>query len=152
MQCLISRLGKYLVFFSPSLCHRDLDLEIVSFVWYSISISCSRLFLSNFVRKSLRLFAEVFATCYSRIFIEFSMSSFFCIVFLSFDFLWLIDASLVFILSFPITAQVYTEQCYLTCEYSSLVRVIAALIWFTYSSSLRKDVFNFQKPCPRKIL
>ena len=145
MQCRISRLRKYLEFFSPSLCHRDLDLKIVSFVSYSISISCSRLFLSNFIRKSLRLFAEVLATCSSRIFIEFSMSSFFCIVFLFFDFLWLIDASLVFIFIISHNSPGVTE-CYLTGEYSSLVGVIAALIWFTHSSSLKKDVFNFQKP------
>ena len=53
--------------------------------------------MSNSVRKSLRSFGEVLATCPSRIFIEFSMSPFVCIVFLFFDFLWLIDASLVFI-------------------------------------------------------
>ena len=123
MQCRISRLRKYLVFFSPSLCHRDLDLKIVSFVWYSISISCSRLFLSNFVRKSLRLFAEVLAACSSRIFIEFSMSSFFCIVFLFFDFLWLIDASLVFLFIISHNSPGVTE-CYLTGEYSSSVGVM----------------------------
>ena len=47
LRCLVSRLRKYLVFFTPSLDHWELDLKIAPFVLNSIIAASSRFFVSR---------------------------------------------------------------------------------------------------------
>lgn len=101
LQCLFSRLRKYLVFFSPSLYHRDFDRKIAPFVWYSIILSSSRFFpsISHHICFFYLSLTSEWVSCSSKVVIDISIST--C-SFLRFLFLvvpYLIDTSLTFILT-----------------------------------------------------
>ena len=100
LQCLFSRLRKYLVFFSPSLYHRDFDLIIAPFVLYSINDSNCSFFASSSVhiccfRESLICIS--LKSC-SNFATDCSISSNSFIIFFFLEAPNFIDSSLTFIL------------------------------------------------------
>ena len=125
LQCLFLRLRKYLVFFSPSLYHWDLDLKIAPFVRYSIIAYNSRFFVSSSddtfcLCVSLPLNSE---RHFSRAAIACSISSFF-VSFFFLEVLYFTDFSLTFILTISHSKLGFTVS---SCTYSTLVWFIIIL-------------------------
>ena len=146
-----SRLKKYLVFFSPSLCQRAFDLMIVPRVWYWQIFSNWSVLTSNSLSVSVlsvseRLFSYSFfwrdKISHSK-FVSFD----FILAFFSFAYLSELERIRLFMVSQRSTG---STSLLLILLSSIATSAIVFLITFTYSLSDKNEVFSFQKPGPLK--
>jgi len=134
LQCLFSRLRKYLVFFSPSLYHWDLDLKIAPFVLYSIIASSSRFFVSRSDHTCTRRVSSLINSerRFSRVAIACSISYPFLSSFFFLEVPYFKDSSLTFNLTIFHTKLGLTVS---SCAYSTLVYSMIDFIRLTHSMS-----------------
>ena len=139
LKCHFSKVRKYFVFFSPSLCHRDLDLNIAPRVLYFEISSLCRILTSILLQIWTFSFSEMlfFSNLFWRHNISdssFNSSDFILAFFLLAQFREL-DLICIFMVSHNRMASIS-----LLFAYSFATSVIVFLIKPTYSSSNRKEV------------
>ena len=132
LQCLFSRLRKYLVFFSPSLYHWDLDLKICSFC--RILYYCFQFAFLCFKLRSHFLYSSFITFKFRKTFFKsYNCLFYFLLFFHQFLFLrssifqWLLFQ---FILTFSHSKLGLTVS---SSTYSALVWLIIKFIQLTYS-------------------